>query len=119
MTMSTPLPIQLSNFTSQTTGLDLTLRLLQALTQIGTEVLLDAETIKCCATATMQLALGRRYLRLFSFIECFARSYEVLSGSGTGTGSGSMLTLLALIESSCLGIYLLMENFTIVGSRFN
>lgn len=112
MARNTSLPIQLFNFTSQTTGLDLTLRLLQALTQIGTEILLDADTIKQCATATAQLALGRRYLRLFSFIGCFARTHELFLGP---TSTGSILTLLGLVESSCLGVYLLMENFTIVG----
>lgn len=53
-----PFPRQLANFTNTTTGLDLTLRLLQALTLVAAEVCVDDVTVKGCLVATSQLNLG-------------------------------------------------------------
>jgi hypothetical protein len=52
------LPRQLANFTNSTAGLDLTLRLIQALAQIAAEICIDHATVMGCVTAKSQLALG-------------------------------------------------------------
>lgn len=49
---------QFANFTNSTAGLDLTLRLIQALAQIAVEVSIDSATAKQCLMAKSQLALG-------------------------------------------------------------
>jgi hypothetical protein len=52
------LPKQLANFTNSSAGLDLTLRLIQALAQVAAEVCIDNATVMRCMTAKSQLALG-------------------------------------------------------------
>ncbi|KAL1959322.1 hypothetical protein VTO42DRAFT_2509 [Malbranchea cinnamomea] len=106
------LPRQFANFTNRTAGLDLTLRMIQALAMIAAEVLVDKATVVRCETATVQLALARRYLRFFSFIDCFGSAFDILAGNPTS--EASWLTTLKLTESSCLGLYLFMENFTML-----
>lgn len=59
---SPSLPKQLANFTSSTTGLDLTLRLIQALAQIAVELCVDKDTVIKCVIAKSQLALGEYYI---------------------------------------------------------
>lgn len=46
------------NFTNTTPGLDMTLRLLQALAMIAAEVCLDKSIVVRCSIAKNQLALG-------------------------------------------------------------
>lgn len=53
------LPKQLTNFTNSSAGLDLTLRLIQALAQIAAEVCIDNATFMRYVTAKSQLALGK------------------------------------------------------------
>jgi hypothetical protein len=52
------LPKKLANFNNSSAGLDLTLRLIQALAQIAAEVCIDGATVIRCVTAKSQLALG-------------------------------------------------------------
>ncbi|KFY06620.1 hypothetical protein V492_07911 [Pseudogymnoascus sp. VKM F-4246] len=103
---------QFASFTNSTAGLDLTLRLVHALTLIAAEVCIDNDFVVACVTAASQLALGRRYLRLFSFIGCFERVRDVLAGDSPL--AGSILTTMELVESSCLGLYLLLESLTML-----
>lgn len=49
-------------FTNSNGGLDLTLRLIQALTMIATEVCMDKAIVTRCDTATAQLAMGESVL---------------------------------------------------------
>lgn len=83
-------------------------------------------------TTCTSCPLGRRYLRLFSFIDCFSRASTLLSRSSDldfdsdsddlspsrSTPSDTVLNTLELVNSSCLGIYLLLENLTIVSISF-
>ncbi|KAH8803587.1 hypothetical protein F5884DRAFT_888965 [Xylogone sp. PMI_703] len=111
---------QFINFTSSCGGLDLTLRLIQALAIVAAEVTVDHVTVARCTTAMSQLALGRRYLRVFSFIECFERVRDLLTDTGDFASgrSGALLGTMDLVESSCLGIYLLLESSTMVWTFF-
>ncbi|KFY43358.1 hypothetical protein V494_02023 [Pseudogymnoascus sp. VKM F-4513 (FW-928)] len=107
------LPKKFANFTNSAAGLDLTLRLIQAVSIIAAEVFINNSIVVVgCVTATSQLALGRRYLRLFSFISCFERVRDVLTGDVPL--AGSVLTAMELVESSCLGLYLILESLTIL-----
>jgi hypothetical protein len=56
--------------------------------------------------------IGRRYLRLFSFIDCFERVRGLLVEDFPL--GGALFTTMELVESSCLGLYLLLENMTMV-----
>lgn len=52
------LPKKFANFNNSSAGLDLTLRLIQALAQIAAEVCIDSATVIRCVIAKSQLALG-------------------------------------------------------------
>ncbi|KAH8695226.1 peroxisomal biogenesis factor 11 [Talaromyces proteolyticus] len=104
------LPKQLANFTNSTAGLDLGLRLLHALTLIGTGVDLDNATVMRCSVAAAQIGLARRYLRFFDFLGCFQNVHDILAaGSPTRTR-----TAMELAESSALGMYLVLEGTTML-----
>lgn len=59
---------------------------------------------------------ARRFLRLHSFVEFFQRVYDLLTLDSPYPGS--MLMMIDLGKSTCLGLYLFMENLTIVFSSF-
>ncbi|QKX54541.1 uncharacterized protein TRUGW13939_01628 [Talaromyces rugulosus] len=105
------LPKQLANFTSSTTGLDLGLRLLHALTLIGTGIELDSATIMRCSVAAEQIGLGRRYLRFFDFLGCFQNVQDILA---TGNSMRTRKQILDMAESSALGMYLVLEGTTML-----
>lgn len=52
------LPKKFANFNNSGAGLNLTLRLIQALAQIAAEVCIDSATVIRCVIAKSQLALG-------------------------------------------------------------
>lgn len=62
---SVSLPKKLADFNNSSAGLDLTLRLIQALAQIASELCVDSATVIKCVTAKSQLALGE-----FTTISC-------------------------------------------------
>ncbi|RHZ53105.1 PEX11 domain protein [Aspergillus thermomutatus] len=124
-TPSTPSAIkQFSNFTRTAAGLEKTLRLIQALATIVIETSIDNETVTTWSTAKSQLALTRRFFRFFNFFDCFERVYALLgssssssnsSASGSGTGAdGFPTTLLELGRWTCLGLYFVLEDCTIL-----
>ncbi|KAL2869774.1 PEX11 domain protein [Aspergillus lucknowensis] len=102
---------ELASFTSQTAGLEKTLRLIQAASQVAGELSADSARATQLFTARDQLALGRRYFRLLDFYGCFERVHELLA---TPSAQGAILGTLELAEHTFLGLYLLLENFTIL-----
>jgi hypothetical protein len=56
--LQAPLSKRFANFTNSTAGLDLTLRLIHALSIIAAEVFIDDALVVGCVTAASQLALG-------------------------------------------------------------
>ncbi|KAL2832780.1 peroxisomal biogenesis factor 11 [Aspergillus pseudoustus] len=102
---------QLATFTSQTAGLEKTLRLIQATSQVVGELTPDKTVARQWLTARDQLALGRRYFRLLDFYGCFERVHGLLAGSST---QGGILTTIEMAEYTFLGLYLLLENLTIL-----
>ncbi|CRG91225.1 hypothetical protein PISL3812_08273 [Talaromyces islandicus] len=102
---------QLANFTSSTTGLDLGLRLIHALTLIGTGIELDSATVMRCSVAAAQIGLARRYLRFFDFLGCFLNVQDILA---TGNATKTRTQILDMAESSALGMYLVLEGTTML-----
>ncbi|KAL4787198.1 peroxisomal biogenesis factor 11 [Aspergillus varians] len=102
---------QLFTFTRQTAGVEKTLRLVQAVSQI-VGVISDNEILATqCMMARDQLALARRYIRFLDFYSCFARVHDLLaSPSSTGT----ILSVMELAQYTFLGLFRLLEDFTIL-----
>ncbi|KAE8386265.1 peroxisomal biogenesis factor 11 [Aspergillus alliaceus] len=105
---------QFSNFTRTTAGLEKTLRLIQSLAQIVLELDTDPTSTTQWGTAKSQLALTRRFFRFFAFIDCFDRVYDLLGGRGGGGGQGPFMTLVEIGRWSCLGLYFVLEDLTIL-----
>ncbi|EAW16237.1 PEX11 domain protein [Aspergillus fischeri NRRL 181] len=108
---------QFSNFTRTGAGLEKTLRLIQALATIIIETSIDNETVRTWSTAKSQLALTRRFFRFFNFLDCFERVFALLgssSGSSSSAAEGFPTTLIELGRWTCLGLYFVLEDCTIV-----
>ncbi|GAD94741.1 hypothetical protein NFIA_055860 [Paecilomyces variotii No. 5] len=115
---STGIVKQFTNFTNHGVGLEKTLRLVQALTQAGAEVLIDTDErlAKRFAIARGQIALSRRYFRFFKFLDCFERVSTLFYPRQSEANEGdSVRTALELVKWTCFGIYLAMEDLTING----
>ncbi|KAL4757552.1 PEX11 domain protein [Aspergillus foveolatus] len=101
----------LVTFTSQTSGLEKTLRLIQATSQV-VGVTSASETLATqCLTARDQLALTRRYFRLLDFYGCFERVHFLIN---TPSSTGTILSVMELAQYTFLGLYLLLEDLTIL-----
>ncbi|KAL3444674.1 peroxisomal biogenesis factor 11 [Aspergillus insuetus] len=103
---------QLATFTSQTAGLEKTLRLIQATSQVIGELSDDKAIARQWLTARDQLALGRRYFRLLDFYGCFERAHALMASGSSSRGM--ILRTMEMAEYTFLGMYLLLENLTIL-----
>ncbi|PLN81748.1 peroxisomal biogenesis factor 11 [Aspergillus taichungensis] len=104
-----------STFTRTAAGLEKTLRLINATCQIAGGLSGDVVTASRWGVARGQLALTRRYFRFFNVIDCFARVADLLpGGNGRASEAGSVMALLELARWTCLGMYLLLEDATIL-----
>ncbi|KAL4808179.1 peroxisomal biogenesis factor 11 [Aspergillus unguis] len=101
----------LVTFTGQTAGLEKTLRLIQATAQVVGFTTANKLLAAQCLTARDQLALGRRYFRLLDFYGCFERVHFLLTTPSSG---GTILSVMELAQYTFLGLYLFLENFTIL-----
>lgn len=59
------------------------------------------------------ITTARRYFRFFAFIPCFERVLAILGGDFS---SGWILSMIQLAKFSALGVYLVLEDLTIVFS---
>ncbi|ODM17285.1 hypothetical protein SI65_06960 [Aspergillus cristatus] len=110
-----PLLKQFTTFTKTTPGFERSLRLIQALSQIASDLSThNAVTATRWATAKSQIALTRRYFRFLNFIDSFDRVYTLLVHGGDGDNAGAVSTMLDLGKSSALGVYVLLEDLTIL-----
>lgn len=64
--------------------------------------------------SVLNILLGRRYLRFFSFIELFQQAYSL--SAKADNGETRMLRVMKITESSLLGLYILMEDLTMVST---
>ncbi|KAK6579889.1 hypothetical protein PZA11_007597 [Diplocarpon coronariae] len=99
---------QVSRFVGDAAGLEKTLRLLQSLAQVVAACSLTATAAAPWLQARKQFALGRRYLRVLKFIDAFTFAFDIFSRRS------GLLAVLEFGRWSCLGIYLLLESFTIL-----
>ncbi|PWY83674.1 hypothetical protein BO94DRAFT_449279, partial [Aspergillus sclerotioniger CBS 115572] len=113
----------LSRFTRTTPGLEKTLRLVQSLCVLALQVPdLNYVAVTRFGIAKQQLALTRRFLRFFNFIECFNRVFALLAAptastarqGGSGSGSGMVIQVLEITKWSCFGCYFLLEDLTLL-----
>ncbi|KAE8136019.1 peroxisomal biogenesis factor 11 [Aspergillus pseudotamarii] len=104
---------QFANFTRTTAGLEKTCRLIQSLVHIAIELDITprSTTTAQWQTARSQIALTRRFFRFFAFIDCFSQVYGLL---GAAQGQGLFMTLIEIGRWSCLGLYLVLEDLTIL-----
>ncbi|ATY62946.1 PEX11 domain [Cordyceps militaris] len=105
---SSPLQ-QTCKFLGTTTGLDLTLRLLQGFVIISAKAT-DEVLATRSFIASAQLDLARRYLRFFVLLDCI---HKVLDCSMKEYRSLAYKTL-DLLEWSCLLLYFALENLTML-----
>ncbi|KAG9228174.1 peroxisomal biogenesis factor 11 [Amylocarpus encephaloides] len=100
---------QTSRFLNDAAGLEKTLRLLQALTQICASY---APNPQPWLQARKQIALGRRYFRPGKIVPAFTAS-----ASAFHKPPGTSISLLNLLDSTrwlCQGLYILLESFTLL-----
>jgi len=99
---------KISRFANDAAGLEKTLRFLQSFVQVIAAYSASVADAAPWLQARNQFALGRRYLRFFKFVDAFNLAFK---GMNSSTG------IVALLETgkwSCLGMYLLLECFTIM-----
>ncbi|KAL4998426.1 peroxisomal biogenesis factor 11 [Aspergillus recurvatus] len=101
----------LVTFTSQTSGLEKTLRLIQATSQVIGVTTANKTLATQCLTARDQLALTRRFFRLLDFYGCFERVHSLIN---TPSSTGTILSVMELVQYTFLGLYLLLEDLTIL-----
>ncbi|KAL4908424.1 hypothetical protein BDW74DRAFT_175106 [Aspergillus multicolor] len=101
----------LVKFTSQTAGLEKTLRLIQATSQVVGATTHNATLAAQCLAARDQLALTRRFFRLLDFYSCFERVHFLINNPSS---SGTILSVMELAQYTFLGLYLFLEDFTIL-----
>ncbi|KAJ5554734.1 peroxin-11B Pex11B-Penicillium chrysogenum [Penicillium sp. DV-2018c] len=99
-----------SRFVKSGAGLEKTLRLIQCVSQVVAALTLDSALAVQLTTLKLQLALTRRYFRFFGFIDSFQRMIELLGRDGFTSVAG----LLELAESTCFGLYFVLEDLTLL-----
>ncbi|TVY89144.1 hypothetical protein LAWI1_G004421 [Lachnellula willkommii] len=97
-------PTKILRFTNDAAGLEKTLRLLQSLTQV---IAFHSLSPTPYLRARSQIALGRRYFRLLKWADCFGLSYKAF------VESSGVVGVLEVGKWSCLGLYFLLELFTL------
>ncbi|PYH85128.1 hypothetical protein BO82DRAFT_389705 [Aspergillus uvarum CBS 121591] len=116
---------RLSRFYRLNTGYEKTLRLIQALCLVALEIgSLDSITTKRVSAAKAQLALTRRCIRFWNFLDCFNRVSGLLGQDApnprknnhttTTTSPTGFLWLLEVAKWSCFGVYFLLEDLTLL-----
>ncbi|KAL4973628.1 peroxisomal biogenesis factor 11 [Aspergillus desertorum] len=101
----------LVKYTSRSSGLEKTLRLTQAISQVIGATTADKTLATQCMTVRDQLALTRRYFRLLDFYGCFERVYFLIN---TPSSTGTILSVMEVAQYTFLGLYLLLEDLTIL-----
>ncbi|RAK96087.1 PEX11 domain protein [Aspergillus ibericus CBS 121593] len=112
----------LTRFTRTTPGLEKTLRLIQSLCVLALQIPdLDSVAVLRVGIAKQQLALTRRFLRFFNFIDCFHRGFALLGTPSTPSPTspsdtwGELLRIvLEITKWGCFGWYFLLEDLTLL-----
>lgn len=107
---------QFLTFVRSAAGLERTLRLLQALSQIVWELSASPVRFEGWGIAKSQLALTRRFFRFFNFVDYFDRALVLLSGSAGAADddTAGILPLIELGQWTCFGLYHFLEDLTML-----
>lgn len=71
----------------------------------------------------LPLTLARRFFRFFNFLDCFEQVFALLGSSSSSSSTSSAAegfptTLIELGRWTCLGLYFVLEDCTIVSFFF-
>ncbi|OMP85369.1 hypothetical protein BK809_0004039 [Diplodia seriata] len=114
--------LEFTRFMNDAAALEKTLRLLQGFAQLSISVFASVETAEAAQVVDVSsalrknFALGRRYFRLFKWIDCALVAADALRNNEALVDSEreGVLALLNIAKWSYLGMFLLTEAVTIV-----
>lgn len=115
--------VEFTRFMNDAAALEKTLRLLQGIAQLSVSIFVSVESdeaaqlVDISGAVRKHFALGRRYFRLFKWIDCALVAADALRDNEAVVESEreGLLALLNIAKWSYLGMFLLTEAFTIVG----
>lgn len=115
--------VEFTRFMNDAAALEKTLRLLQGIAQLSVSIFATVETeeaahlVDVSGTLRKHFALGRRYFRVFKWIDCALIAADALRNNEALVDSEreGVLALLNIAKWSYLGMFLFTEAFTIVG----
>lgn len=120
--------VEFTRFMNDAAALEKTLRLLQGIAQLSVSIFASVETdeaaqlVDISGALRKHFALGRRYFRIFKWIDCALVAADALRDNEAVVESEreGVLALLNVAKWSYLGMFLFTEAFTIVRlcSRF-
>ncbi|KAK8174128.1 hypothetical protein IWX90DRAFT_476643 [Phyllosticta citrichinensis] len=105
--------IEFTNFMNNAAALEKFLKLLQGFAQLGMSVFASAQLVETSTLLRKHFALGRRYFRVFKWIDCALAASAVLCGDASG-GKEGVLAMLNVAKWSYLGMFLFTEALTLV-----
>ncbi|KAK7706752.1 hypothetical protein SLS57_009562 [Botryosphaeria dothidea] len=114
--------VEFTRFMNDAAALEKTLRLLQGIAQLSVSIFATVETeeaahlVDVSGTLRKHFALGRRYFRVFKWIDCALIAADALRNNEALVDSEreGVLALLNIAKWSYLGMFLFTEAFTIV-----
>lgn len=114
--------VEFTRFMNDAAALEKTLRLLQGIAQLSVSIFASVETEEAAQLADISgalrkhFALGRRYFRVFKWIDCALIATDALRNNEALVESEreGVLALLHIAKWSYLGMFLFTEAFTIV-----
>ncbi|KAK7518736.1 peroxisomal biogenesis factor 11 [Phyllosticta citriasiana] len=105
--------VEFTNFMNNAAALEKLLKLLQGFAQLGMSVFASAQLVETSALLRKHFALGRRYFRVFKWIDCALAASAVLCGDASG-GKEGVLAMLNVAKWSYLGMFLFSEALTLL-----
>lgn len=105
--------VEFTNFMNNAAALEKFLKLLQGFAQLGMSVFASAQLVETSTLLRKHFALGRRYFRVFKWIDCALVASAALCGDANG-GKEGVLAMLNVAKWSYLGMFLFTEALTLV-----
>lgn len=105
--------VEFTNFMNNAAALEKLLKLLQGFAQLGMSLFASAQLVETSTLLRKHFALGRRYFRVFKWIDCALAASAVLCGDASG-GKEGVLAMLNVAKWSYLGMFLFTEALTLL-----
>ncbi|KAK8247379.1 peroxisomal biogenesis factor 11 [Phyllosticta capitalensis] len=105
--------VEFTNFMNNAAALEKFLKLLQGFAQLGMSVFASAQLVETSTLLRKHFALGRRYFRVFKWIDCALVASAALCGDANG-GKEGVLAMLNVAKWSYLGMFLFTEALTLL-----